>query len=111
MAEITVTITSTPAQAIEFLRLLARDDGPEPEAGTFRRLLAEEPITTLKRYGITIQSTQGLSFSTSLPPKHAVEEALVNVKAANEFGPDTASEEDPPLGYWPFLAFLATTDS
>lgn len=102
MSEINVTMRTSPAQAVEFLTRLARDDG-------FREQLATNPHEALAQYGIEI-SGEGLQFSSSLPPKHALEAALVNVKAANQFDAEPAPQEDPPLGFWPFCVFLATTD-
>lgn len=106
MAEINVRMQTSPARALEFLTRLAREDGP----GSFREQLATNPQEVLAEYGIEISSSEGHEFSTSLPPKHVLEEALVNVKAANEFGPGPAPQEDPPLGFWPFCVFLATAD-
>jgi hypothetical protein len=105
MAEINVRMQVSPARALEFLTLLARDDG-------FRERLATNTESVLEEYNIWIDSSDqgGIRFSTSIPPKHVVEEALVNVKAANEFGADAAPEVDPPLGFWPFFLFLATGD-
>jgi hypothetical protein len=104
MPQINVRMQISPAKAIEFLTLLARDDG-------FRKRVATETESVLEEYGIQIESSERLMFSTSIPPKHAIEEALVNYKAANEFGPDPAPDQDPPLGFWPFFLFLATGDN
>jgi hypothetical protein len=104
MAEITVRMQLSPERAVEFLTRLARDEG-------FREALATRPQSVLEEYNISIQSSdESFGFATSLPPKHVVEEALVNYKAANQFAPDPSPGYDPPLGFWPFLAFLATTD-
>lgn len=62
----------------------------------------EDRVEALKAVGFT---HQGL-----LPPKHVVEEALANVRHANEFGPprkgDFAGVD--PLGFWLLFPLTAT---
>jgi hypothetical protein len=134
MPQIDVQFRATPAQALEFVTKLARDDA-------FREKVAANPVAMLAAYNIHIvpagaggtlaaeaegapeapaQRTEafgewaprykdrvqslekaGFQHQGFLPPKHVVEEALVNVRHSNEFGPPkTDFGGIDPFGFW-----------
>jgi hypothetical protein len=101
MPEIDVRFRLTRDQALEFATRLARDDD-------FRAQLATSPQEALADYDITITSSGEITFPVYLPPKHAVEDALVNIAEASPFGPGGNGGDGDVLGYWPFFIFLAT---
>jgi hypothetical protein len=95
-----VSLDTTPEQALEFAKRLARDD-------EFRERLATNAEDCLGEYGITVSSEK--PFGLRLPPKHAVESALVNLEAASPFHRDDLKSPDPtPMAFWPFMIFIAT---
>lgn len=99
--ELTINIDTTQARALEFARNLARDD-------EFRRRAATDPRELLAEYGITIDdSTRPLRFSPIVPPKHVVEEALVNVTEASEFVQLDGFESADPFAFWLFVILMA----
>jgi hypothetical protein len=59
-----------------------------------------------------VQALEGVGFRHQgfLPPKHVVEEALANVRHANEFGPPTKGDFAgvDPLGFWLLFPLTAT---
>jgi hypothetical protein len=101
MPDIDVSISLTRERALEFATRLARDDD-------FRAQLATTPQEVLEEYDITISSSEELAFPVTLPPKHAVEDALVNIAQASPFGPGGNGPDFDHLGYWPFFIFIAT---
>jgi hypothetical protein len=99
MSEIDVSFRLTREQALEFATRLARDDD-------FRAQLATSPQLLFDEYDITISSSEESTFTVNLPPKHAVEDALVNIAAASPFGRDGNGQDFDRLGYWPFFIFI-----
>jgi hypothetical protein len=101
--EITANITASQQEALSLAKRLARDD-------EFRAQVAADPMGVLAEYGINVDlsRTEGVAFSPVLPPKHVIEEALVNVVEASEFASDESFESTDPLSYWLFVIFLAT---
>jgi hypothetical protein len=98
--ELNVSINTSQAKALEFARLLARDDN-------FRGRAARDPVTLLEEYGITIEGADRIRFSPIIPPKHVVEEALVNVSEASEFVELDGFESADPFAFWLFVILLA----
>jgi hypothetical protein len=98
--QFTVSVDTSQAKALEFARNLARDDG-------FRRRAAREPRELLAEYGITIDDGGRLRFSPNVPPKHVVEEALVNVAEASEFVELDGFESADPFAFWLFVILMA----
>ena len=70
--------------------------------------MARKPLETLAEHGITISSDEDLGIAPILPPKHVIEDALVNVVEASEFASDEGFKSPDPFAYWPFLVFLAS---
>lgn len=101
MPEIVVTINLEQDEALKFVTDLARDD-------SFREQLATNPLEALASRKITISSSEEIKFSGILPPKHVVEEALVNIEEASEFASGDGSSRTDPFGFWAFLAFIST---
>jgi hypothetical protein len=101
MTEIDVSFRLTRERALEFATRLARDDD-------FRAQLATSPQEALAEYDITISSSEDIPFPVHLPPKHAVEDALVNIAEASPFARGGGGKDGDALGYWPFFIFLAT---
>ena len=99
--ELSIEINTTQARALEFARLLARDDN-------HRRRAAVEPVALLEEYGITITGAAAINFPRSVPPKHVVEEALVNVAEASEFADLDGFESEDPFAFYLFMILLAT---
>jgi hypothetical protein len=98
--ELNLRINTSQARSLEFARLLARDDD-------FRRRAAREPLQLLEEYGITIEGGDRIHFSPIIPPKHVVEEALVNVTEASEFVELDGFESADPFAFWLFVILLA----
>jgi hypothetical protein len=99
--ELTVSFNTTQAKALEFARRLARDDD-------FRGRAARDPRQLLAEYGITIDdSNRPVHFSPIVPPKHVVEEALVNVTEASEFVELDGFESADPFAFWLFVILMA----
>jgi hypothetical protein len=63
-------------------------------------------VETLAGHGITISGDE-LQFAPILPPKHVIEDALVNVVAASEFASDEGFESPDPFAYWIFFVLAA----
>ncbi len=99
--EMTINISTTQARGLEFARNLARDDD-------FRRRAATEPIELFAEYGITIEAREGFRISPNVPPKHVVEEALVNVAEASEFASLDGFESEDAFAFWLFTILIAT---
>jgi hypothetical protein len=99
--EVKVNLSISQEKALEFATRLARDDG-------FRKRAATRPLGLLEEYGITIEGGETLDFSPLIPPKHVVEEALVNVREASEFASLDGFESADPFAFWIFVIFLAT---
>jgi putative modified peptide len=100
--EITVNITAGQQEALSLAKRLARDDD-------FRAQVAADPAGVLAKHGINVDlSGAEVAFSPVLPPKHVIEEALVNITEASEFASDAGFESTDPLSYWLFVIFLAT---
>jgi hypothetical protein len=98
--ELTVKISTSQAKALEFARHLARDDD-------FRRRAARDPLPLLEEYGFTVEGGDRMHFSPIIPPKHVVEEALVNVTEASEFVELDGFESADPFAFWLFVILLA----
>jgi hypothetical protein len=104
ITNVSIIVDTSPERALEFMRKLARDDD-------FRQLVAEDPESTLAEAGITFEPRgilndhhQGL-----LPPKHVVEQALVNVPHANEFNRPTGEFEGiDAFGFWLLFPLIGT---
>ncbi len=102
MPEITVNITASQQEALSLAKRLARDDD-------FRARVASDPAGVLAEHGINIDLSRAeVAFSPVLPPKHVIEEALVNITEASEFASDAGYESADPLSYFLFVIFLAT---
>lgn len=43
-----------------------------------------------------------------LPPKHVIEEALINVSEASEFASEAGFSSPDPFAFWLFVVFVAT---
>jgi hypothetical protein len=100
--EITVTLNLSQQDALEVAKRLARDDD-------FRAQVATNPFETLEQYGISIRSSgEDIAFSPILPPKHVVEEALVNITEASEFASHEGFESQDMFAFWIFVVFVAT---
>lgn len=96
ISNFSVKVESTPEQALDFMRKLARDDG-------FRERVANDPESALAEHGITFEPAGILNDNHQglLPPKHVVEHALVNVPHANEFNRPTGDFEGiDAFGFW-----------
>jgi hypothetical protein len=98
---LSIEIKTTQARALEFARRLARDDD-------HRRRAAVDPVALLAEYGITISGADSINFPRSVPPKHVVEEALVNVAEASEFADLDGFESEDPFAFYLFMILLAT---
>jgi hypothetical protein len=98
--EITVNLNLTQRDALRLAKRLARDDD-------FRGQVARDPVGTLRQHGVDI-SPGNLGFTPALPPKHVIENALVNVSEASEFASDEGFESPDPFAFWLFVVFLAT---
>jgi hypothetical protein len=98
--ELTVNINTSQMRALEFARNLARNDD-------FRGRAAREPVELLKEYGFEIVGADRINFSPNVPPKHVVEEALVNVNEASEFADFDEFESEDPFAFWLFVILLA----
>jgi hypothetical protein len=98
--ELDVSIRTTQARALEFMRNLARDDD-------FRARAAREPVRLLEEYGFTLVGADRIHFSPLVPPKHVVEEALVNVAEASEFTTLDEFESEDPFAFWLFAVMIA----
>jgi hypothetical protein len=98
--DLTISISTSQAKALEFARRLARDDD-------FRGRAAREPRKLLAEYGITIDDGDRIPFSPIVPPKHVVEEALVNVSEASEFADLDGFESADPFAFWLFVCLVA----
>lgn len=99
MPEITVNLNLSQQAALRLAKDLAYDND-------VRRAVAEDPVATLKGYGITVP--ENLGFTRALPPKHVFQQALVNVAEASEFASDEGFESPDPFAFWLFVVFLAT---
>jgi hypothetical protein len=98
--DLNISISTSQAKALEFARRLARDDD-------FRARAAREPRKLLAEYGITIDDGDRIRFSPIVPPKHVVEEALVNVTEASEFADLDGFESADPFAFWLFVCLVA----
>jgi hypothetical protein len=98
--DLTINISTNQAKGLEFAKRLARDDD-------FRRRAATAPLELLEEYGITIEG-EPLRFSPIVPPKHVVEEALVNVAEASEFADLDGFESEDAFAFWLFMILIAT---
>jgi hypothetical protein len=101
MPEVDVSIRISNERALDFAKRLARDD-------EFRERVATEPVPVLEEYGITLSNAEQIDFAPILPPKHAVEEALVNVREASEFASSAGFESADPFAFWIFMVFVGT---
>ena len=101
MPELDISIRTPQEMGLEFAKRLARDDD-------FRRRAATEPLALLEEYGITISGADQIEFPVSIPPKHVVEQALVNVQEASEFASHDGFESADPFAFYLFIAFIAT---
>lgn len=99
--ELNLSINTSQAKALEFAKLLARDDD-------FRGRAAREPRELLAEYGITIDDGGQTRFSPIVPPKHVVEEALVNIAEASEFADLDGFESEDAFAFWLFVILIAT---
>jgi hypothetical protein len=70
--------------------------------------VAANPVETLAEHGVSISHGEEVSFSPTLPPKHVVEEALVNVVEASEFASDEGFASQDAFAFWLFVIFMAT---
>lgn len=68
--------------------------------------MAKKPVETLAKYGINISGD--VEFSPVVPPKHVVEDALVNIVEASEFASDEGFASADSFAFWLFLIFIAT---
>ncbi len=100
MPEITVNMNLSREQALDFAKRLARDDA-------FRKEIATNPHGALEQYGIRISGDE-VRFNPILPPKHVVEEALVNVVEASEFASHEGFQSQDAFAFWMFVVFIAT---
>jgi hypothetical protein len=99
--DITVKISATQEQALSFAKQLARDDD-------FRARVAADPTAVLAEHGINIDLGGEVAFAPVLPPKHVIEEALVNINEASEFASEAGFTSPDPFAFWLFVIFLAT---
>jgi hypothetical protein len=99
--KVRVNLSISQEKALEFATRLARDDG-------FRERAATAPLALLEEYGITIDGGETIDFSPLIPPKHVVEEALVNIREASEYARLDGFASADPFAFWIFLVFLAT---
>jgi hypothetical protein len=101
MPELTIKISISQEAALELAQRLARDDD-------FRAQLAANPVDTLDQHGISISHNEEVAFAPVLPPKHIVEEALINVAEASEFASSEGFEHQNAFAFWLFVIFAAT---
>jgi putative modified peptide len=97
--EISVNVNISQQDALRLAQRLARDDA-------FRESVARDPAATLAEHGIEISGD--VQFSPILPPKHVVEEALVNVVEASEFASDEGFQSQDSFAFWIFVIFIGT---
>jgi hypothetical protein len=69
--------------------------------------VATDPVGTLEKYGISISPGEELGFAPILPPKHVIEEALVNIAEASEFASEAGFQSQDPFAFWIFVIFAA----
>jgi hypothetical protein len=63
----------------------------------------------LAQHGVTLSHTaEELGISPMLPPKHVIEEGLINIAEASEFASEEGFTSPDPLAFWFFVVFVAT---
>ncbi len=81
-------------------------DGPAAPAD---RVAAFGDWAALCEGRVRALETAGYKHNGFLPPKHVIEEALINIPHANEFGPPTEEFEGiDPFGFFLLLPLVAT---
>jgi len=65
-------------------------------------------VETLAGHGISISHDEEVSFAPVLPPKHVVEEALINITEASEFASAEGFAHENAFAFWLFVIFAAT---
>lgn len=140
MPDIDVQFRATPGQALSFMTKLARNDAfREKVAANPVAMLAaynihivppggdslaaeagsESPEEREEAFGawsercnerVRLLEEAGFKHQSLLPPKHVVEEALVNIRHTNEFGgpPETEFGGIDPFGFWLLIPLTAT---
>jgi hypothetical protein len=96
-ANVRVTMSMTPREALEFFLKLSSDDA-------FRARLEADPHTVLAEHHIYIPST-AVPLRASLPPKDALQRILADLIAGRE-GTVTALPFNVDPMYWFFMDFL-----
>jgi putative modified peptide len=100
LPQVTINLDLSPQAAIDLAKQLAYDD-------KFRSDFAQDPVAKLADHGITIEGDE-LPIQPVLPPKHVIQEALMNITEASEFAGDRPYDQQLSIAYWLFVIFAAT---